>query len=301
MPDGSNLSPVTSCSEKRISLKTLLRQYNKTYRDYGKALKAVDVLEEDKDKLPPELIAAEAAATNRYEEARTAMIQAPVATFADIAAKLRFYFEVGGDPQKFARASEWEDQIVKNILRDISPSPTQGPSLQAMREECIAAFRASQKATEVADREQFRVRKLHPPCPERCLVEHEWSPGKMVRRPADADDLLRLRDEGDLTPEDTEKRIAELLEWKAACDAIDAQHPKIRELRDADHEADAFSAELDDKFVDAPAHTLADIRTKLEFLFMVEDMKSTPDHYPARLVFGLMRDIDRMTGANPSR
>jgi hypothetical protein len=54
---------------------------------------------------------------------------------------------------------------------------------------------------------------------------------------------------------------------------------------------------MDDQFIEAPAQTLEDIGTKLEFLTVMADLKVGPDaDVSDRMVFSLIRDIERMTG-----
>jgi hypothetical protein len=55
--------------------------------------------------------------------------------------------------------------------------------------------------------------------------------------------------------------------------------------------------DLDTQFIRAPAHTLDDLRVKLEFLAVMMDMREEEEiKSPDQIVCGLIRDIDRMTG-----
>ena len=55
-------------------------------------------------------------------------------------------------------------------------------------------------------------------------------------------------------------------------------------------------AEFDDQFIATPAHTLEDIGMKLDFLTVIADMKDGPNaDVSDRMVFSLIRDIERMT------
>ena len=95
------------------SLKALLRQYRKTYREHGKNLRKLETASFSDAK---EQLAANREAGASNDVAREAMIEAPVASLDDIATKLRFYFEVAGG--RFD-ADGWEARIARNILRDI--------------------------------------------------------------------------------------------------------------------------------------------------------------------------------------
>ena len=54
--------------------------------------------------------------------------------------------------------------------------------------------------------------------------------------------------------------------------------------------------QLDDRFIATPAHTLEDIGTKLDCLTVLADMKDDPNaEVSDRVVFSLIRDIERMT------
>jgi hypothetical protein len=259
-----------------------LRDYRKTYREHGKNLRK---LENESFSSAAEETAAQVEAGASNHAAREAMIEAPIVSLDDIAKKLRFFFEVSGG---MFDTEGWEARIVRNILRDIENSKG-ASSLQDLRKECVAAFRASQEADEAADEEGFRVRDLHPPCPQSALVELEGPNGERRLRPGTAEELANLEQQG---------RLADLLEWEAACDAIDAQHPKLRELKDAAKAANARWLQLDDQFIATPARSLEDIGVKLKFLTVMADMKDDPDaEVPDRMTFSLLRDIERMTGA----
>ena len=118
-------------------------------------------------------------------------------------------------------------------------------------------------------------------------------------RLAEAEEDLSIRASGangELSPEEVESRIAELREWETACDAVDAQHPKVSELQKAAEAANDRWLQLDDQFIAAPAHTLEDIGMKLEFLTVMADMKDGPNaEVSDRMVFSLIGDIERMT------
>ena len=54
--------------------------------------------------------------------------------------------------------------------------------------------------------------------------------------------------------------------------------------------------QFDDQFIATPAHTLEDIGMKLDFLTVIADMKDGPNaDVSDRMVFSLIRDIERMT------
>ncbi|MCW5736339.1 MAG: hypothetical protein KIS73_19580 [Enhydrobacter sp.] len=269
----------------------MVRDYRKTYRDLGRALKAIDEQDMAKEMDPAARRAAVEAAHAPNDAAREAMIEAPVVSVEDIAAKLRFLLGVGGgdfDP------GSWEGRIVKNILRDVEPAES---SLRALRERCKAAFRASQEATNVADLESFRVRDLHPPCPDALLVEFEGADGKQYQRSATEEDLAYLTKNGQITVAERDARLASLRGWLAACDAVDAANPQVAALRQADEDAEELWLALDTEFITAPVHTLDDMIVKLEFLAVMEDMSEDPSgRSPDQIVFGLIRDLKRMTG-----
>ena len=267
------------------SLKALLREYRKTYREHGKNLRQLETATFSDAK---EQLAANREAGASNDVAREAMIEAPVASLDDIATKLRFYFEVAGG--RFD-ADGWEARIARNILRDIE-KPKGASTLQELRKECVAVFRASIVADEVADKERFRVRRLHPPCPDALRLDWEIN-GRPLSRAVSEDEI---RANGALSPEEVESRIAALREWEAACDAVDARHPTVSELQKAAEAANDRWLQLDDQFIAAPAHTLEDIGMKLEFLTIMADMKVGPDaDVEDRMVFSLIRDIERMT------
>lgn len=170
--------------------------------------------------------------------------------------------------------------------------------LRALRRQCVAAFRASTEAIRMADEERSRVRREnHPACPAHLHVEWDDETGQKQTRPALEDDYALLVQRGDLSAADGKRLTSELREWRAACEAADAQHPRLKELREKAEAADARWIELDNQFADAPTHSLEDIGVKLKFFTKMEDMSDGEDaNMPERLIFGLIRDIERMTG-----
>jgi hypothetical protein len=129
------------------------------------------------------------------------------------------------------------------------------------------------------------------------MVEWEDEEGKTHRRAASAEDFTSFAERGDMTSDELAKALADLRVWEAACDAVDAQHPEVAALRDAADSADARYEELDQQFIAAPAHTLDDIAVKLRFLVMLDGLQDGDDaDYGDRLVFGLLRDVGRMSG-----
>jgi hypothetical protein len=102
-------APVPSVASQPKPLEGLMQEYQSTHRVCNATL--VELGKHEHSMSEADWIAATGAATAPLGAAREAMIDAPVATLADIALKLRFYFEVGD--------YSWGDRIVKNILRDI--------------------------------------------------------------------------------------------------------------------------------------------------------------------------------------
>ena len=102
-----------------VSLRSLLANYRETWRDLGPVLKEIDERDMAGEMEPSAHVAAVEAAHAPNDAARDALIEASVVTLHDIALKLRFYFEVGGDPKMFDTPPDWGSEIVKNVLRDI--------------------------------------------------------------------------------------------------------------------------------------------------------------------------------------
>jgi hypothetical protein len=114
-------APVPRDAGAPKSLDALLQDYHSTFQACEVGLKALGKVENS--------VSDEewSAGTNEVhvpnDAAREALIDAPVATLADIVLKLRFYLEVGD--------YSWGDQIIKNILRDmdkVSEQPAQALS-----------------------------------------------------------------------------------------------------------------------------------------------------------------------------
>ena len=99
----------------RESLKALLREYRKTFREWGAALAG----DYDRDMTDEESRAYQDAAAAPCHAAIDAMIEAPVVSLEDIATKLRFLFEVVTDGDTGVDPDSWEGRIVSSILRDI--------------------------------------------------------------------------------------------------------------------------------------------------------------------------------------
>lgn len=297
MPD----TMITTADESKVAtkpkpLKALLREYRKTYQAWGVALKA---LAPQEDSMSEEAWnAATTAAGDLNAAAREAMIEAPVVTLSDIALKLRFLFEVDDEDIDSSEPApnDWDARIVKNILRDIDKPSEPGLSLRELRKQCKAAFRASLAADDAADKKRFAVREeYHPPIPKGLEVEVTCE-GQSRRRVMRLEDIEHFVSTGEVSREEVPALTKALQEWEAACTAIDVEHG-VAALDEVAAQAEDLYDRLDNQFIDTPARSLDDICVKLEFLAMLEDMKETPDMHPARLVFGLIRDLKQMIGA----
>lgn len=141
MPDTMITTAVTAeALPQPKSLKTPLKEYRKTYKEWNVALSG----DYEKDKTEEESSAYQEAAMAPCEAAIDAMIEAPVVSLEDIATKLRFYFQVVKDGDTGVDPTTWEGRIVANILRDIEKPKSS--SLRELRERCKAAFKASTEA-----------------------------------------------------------------------------------------------------------------------------------------------------------
>ncbi len=99
----------------QATLETLLREYRKTFREWGAALAG----DYDRDMTEEESRAYQEAASAPCHAAIDAMIEAPVVSPEDIATKLRFLLEVVADGDATVDPDSWEGRIVRSILRDI--------------------------------------------------------------------------------------------------------------------------------------------------------------------------------------
>lgn len=141
MPDTIISTAVTAeALPQPKSLKTLLKEYRKTYKEWNVALSG----DYEKDKTEEESSAYQEAAMAPCHAAIDAMIEAPVVSLEDIAIKLRFYFQVVKDGDAGVDLNSWEGRIVANILRDIEKPKSS--SLRELRERCKAAFKAAAQA-----------------------------------------------------------------------------------------------------------------------------------------------------------
>lgn len=266
-----------------VSLKTLLRNYRNAFKDWAAALKG----DYDRDMTCDESTAYQEAAAAPCMLAIDEMIAAPVVSFEDIALKLRFLFEVVRDGDSGVDPNSWEGRILNNILRDIRPAQTTPSLLPGLLRDYFAADKASDAAADRWESEQARVRKMHPPAPH--ILQWEFE-GKPLQRPVNEWDFPELIEQGDLTEADVETWRRDLSEWKARCEAIDAQHLD-RSIERAADEAMARLEEIDNRFRNAPATSLADAKAKLDYFFHFKDVD---DPRARGVICGLRNEFGRI-------
>jgi hypothetical protein len=280
MPD--TMITTASTEASAVSLKTLLRNYRKTFKEWKVALKG----DYDRDMTKQESTAYQNTAAAPCWAAIDAMIEAPVVSHEDIATKLGFLFEVVADGDAGVDPNSWEGRILKNILRDIRAAQT--PSLlPRLLREFFAADKASDAATERWENERARVRQLHPPAPHNVQWEFE---GKQCQRPVTDWDFPQLIEQGELAEADVETWRRDLSEWETQCEAIDVQHLD-RSIKRAADETAARLEDIDNRFRNAPATSLADAKAKLDYFFHFKDVD---DPRARAVVCGLRNEFGRI-------
>ena len=170
---------------------------------------------------------------------------------------LRRFFAAVERYKALRSAFEKAEQAKASGLNDLA----QPISVDMLWRERRKAWKKVCEVDGPADAEERRVRRLHPPCP--VVMEIGRTPeGAPVEVAADRSNIEDCRKKGELSPDDAAEMSAKLSQWKASCDAINAQHMDWALIRARDA-ANARWMGLDQLLITAPAKTLSDVLVKL--------------------------------------
>ena len=137
------------------------------------------------------------------------------------------------------------------------------PPVPALLREVLKADREDTKAQAAWEREEHRVREMHPVCPTTIKdagIDRRWVPSA-ERWLQEGIAIGQIKKSSSI--------VRDFREWKAACKAIDDQHidRSFERKWKAGH---AKLQKLDARFCRAPAKSLADVRAKLDYILHYE-------------------------------